>query len=272
MTAPTRLGVLGWPVLHSRSPAMQNAALAALGLRDWSYQLLPAPPALFAEIVRALPGGGFLGANVTVPHKRAALALADAATATATAVGAANTLSFAPDGGIEADNTDAPALVQTLGRDLQGATAMVLGAGGAARAAAWALKNAGATVYIWNRTPERAAALAADLDLQRVDRPRRATLLVNATTVGMDEGTNGGFPLRSLALDSDALASYEQVVDFTYSAAPTALLTAARSHGVATVDGLELLVAQGALSLERWTGRRAPLEVMRRAAEGGLDG
>ncbi|MGH2891342.1 MAG: shikimate dehydrogenase family protein, partial [Solirubrobacteraceae bacterium] len=155
--AATRLGVLGWPVAHSRSPVIQNAALAAAGLDGWRYQLLPAPPELLDEIVLALPGAGFAGANVTIPHKRAALALATRATARAGAIGAANTLTFAPDGAIEADNTDAPALVAALPFEPEGRTALVLGAGGSARAAVWALLDAGASdVRVWNRTAARA--------------------------------------------------------------------------------------------------------------------
>ncbi|HEX7299380.1 MAG TPA: shikimate dehydrogenase, partial [Solirubrobacteraceae bacterium] len=134
----TRLGVLGWPVAHSRSPAMQNAALAAAGLGGWRYQHLPVPPELFAETVPALPAVGFVGANVTIPHKEAALALADEATETARAIGAANTLSFGPDGAIAADNTDAAGLLGALG-DERPRTAVILGAGGSARAAAYAL-------------------------------------------------------------------------------------------------------------------------------------
>jgi len=267
-----RLGVLGWPILHSRSPAMQNAALRALGLHDWTYQRLPAPPELFSELVRALPAAGFLGANVTVPHKHEALALADIRTPAATAIGAANTLTFLQGGAIEADNTDAPGLIQALNRDLEGTTAMILGAGGSARAAAWALREAGAEVAIWNRTPERAQALAKELSIELVDRPRRATILINATTVGMDERLSADEALTSLRLDSDQLGSYEQVVDFVYASTPTALLTAARRAGALTVDGLAILVAQGALSLARWSGRVAPLEVMRAAAEGRGDG
>src|SRR6202050_3534408 len=146
-----RLGVLGWPVLHSRSPAMQRAALDALGLRGWSYQLLPVPPELFAETVRALPAGGFVGANVTAPHKHAALALADSASDAASEIGAANTLRFAGEA-IEAENTDAPGLIAALAVDPAGCSAVVLGAGGTARAAAWALRGAGARVAVWNRS------------------------------------------------------------------------------------------------------------------------
>src|SRR6185437_2937145 len=106
-----RLGVLGWPVAHSRSPAIQNAALAAAGLHEWRYQLLPVPPGLFDETVTALSGAGFAGANVTIPHKQAALALAGEVSPRARAIGAANTLTFGPGGQIAADNTDAPALI-----------------------------------------------------------------------------------------------------------------------------------------------------------------
>ncbi|HEV2980205.1 MAG TPA: shikimate dehydrogenase, partial [Solirubrobacteraceae bacterium] len=105
------LGVIGWPVAHSRSPAMFEAAFAACGLEDWSYQRLPLPPELFDDTVRALGTGGFAGANVTIPHKQAALALADRASAAARAIGAANTLTFRDGGAIEAQNTDAPGLI-----------------------------------------------------------------------------------------------------------------------------------------------------------------
>src|SRR5476649_2745075 len=109
-----RLGVLGWPVAHSRSPAMHNAALAALGMEDWRYQSLPVPQELFAETVRALGQAGFVGANVTIPHKQAALVLAGQASEAAKAIGAANTLTFAPDGTISAENTDAPGLIAAI--------------------------------------------------------------------------------------------------------------------------------------------------------------
>ncbi len=155
-----RLGVLGWPVAHSRSPAIQNAALEAAGLgASWHYQLLPVPPELFDETVRALPDAGFRGVNVTIPHKEAALALATDASDRARAIGAANTLLFKDDGQIDADNTDAPALTDALSQhiELSGSSVLVLGAGGSARAAVWALKDAGAgDVAIWNRTPGRA--------------------------------------------------------------------------------------------------------------------
>ena len=266
--SPGRLGVLGWPVAHSRSPAMQRAALDALGLAGWSYQLLPVPPELFAETVRALPAAGFAGANVTVPHKLAALALADSAGRAAREIGAANTLSFAPAGEIVAENTDAPGLLAAIGVPLAGRSATVLGAGGTARAAIWALRDAGASVAVWNRTAERAAALARAFDVEAIARPRAADVLINTTSVGMDEGTSGPGALTSLGLETDLIGDCAYVVDFVYSHGPTPLLAAASALGVATVDGLALLVAQGALSFERWTGVPAPLDVMGRAVRG----
>jgi shikimate dehydrogenase len=140
----TRLGVVGWPVAHSRSPAIQNAALRAVGLGEWRYQRLPIPPELFAEMVVALPGAGFRGVNVTIPYKEAALACASDPTDQARAIGAANTLMFGADGRIVAENTDAPGLIAALPFAPAQRTALVLGAGGSARAAAWALLDAGA--------------------------------------------------------------------------------------------------------------------------------
>jgi len=244
----TRLGVLGWPVAHSRSPAMQQAALRATGLDGWAYQLLPVPPDLFDETVRALPGAGFLGANATIPHKEAALALADTATPLARTIGAANTLTFTADG-IEADNTDAPGLLAAIG-DAVPRSALVLGAGGSARAAVFALAGAGCEVAVLARTPSRAADLPATV----VERPVEAQALVNCTPVGLHDRDE-------LPLDP---AGYELVVDFVYRDGGTALTRKARGR---VIDGLELLVRQGALSFSRWTGLEAPLEAMRTAVQ-----
>jgi shikimate dehydrogenase len=281
-----RLGVLGWPVAHSRSPAIHNAALAALALHDWRYQRLPVPPPLLGGVLSALGGSGFRGANVTIPHKRAALALADSTSEVARAIGAVNTLSFAPDGSIAADNTDAPGLIAALRISPRGLRVQVLGAGGSARAAVWALVREGAgEVLVWNRTRERAKALARELGARAVAAPEPADLLVNCTSVGLisdrarpmrpaadpvqDEllkpSATDVDALNQLGLTFDQVGEYRYVVDLVYGATPTALLRAARSRRVATIDGLDVLVAQGALSLQLWTGRRAPLEVMRRA-------
>ena len=241
---------------------MHEAAYAALGLEGWHYQRLPVPPELFAETVRALGAAGFVGANVTIPHKEAALAMADEAGDEAAAIGAANTLTFA-DGAIRADNTDAPGLLAAIGEPVADRTALVLGAGGTARAAVWALLGAGARdVMVWNRTPERAAALTAELGGRRVTEPEPADLLVNCTPVGLD-GSEA--PFKELPLGADGLASYCALVDLVYREGETALIRAARARGLTTIDGLEVLVRQGALSLERWTGSPAPIDAMRDA-------
>jgi shikimate dehydrogenase len=256
-------GVLGHPVAHSRSPAMHNAAFAELGL-DWRYVKLPVPPALFEQTVRALPGSGYRGANVTIPHKLAALALADSATAAARAVGAANTLTFEA-GGIDADNTDAGGFLAALGEPPAGRSALVLGAGGAARAVVWALVHGGAAeVSVWNRTAERASALAAELGARAVSRPEAADIVVNATSVGLHAGDDlDALPLAGLTPPPVAV---ELVYRGDGSATPFAEW--ARSGGGRVVDGLEVLVRQGALSFARWTGREPPLDAMRRAARG----
>jgi shikimate dehydrogenase len=290
-----RLGVLGWPVAHSRSPAMQNAALEALGMAGWRYQRLPVPPELFAETTRSLRASGFVGANVTIPHKRAALEVSDAASEATRAIGAANTLTFAPDGTIAAENTDAPGLITALGLSPRGMRVLVLGAGGSARAAAWALREAGAAeVLVWNRTAERARALARDLGVRAVSDPEPADLLVNCTSVGLERPSapagrpeqaaapsdvarqpSAGVPdaLAELGLSFDRVAAYPYVADMVYRAdGPTRLLAAAAEHGARTLDGLEILLAQGAASFELWTGRKAPVAVMRDALRAARDG
>jgi shikimate dehydrogenase len=257
-----RLGVLGWPVAHSRSPQMQEAALAAAGLDAWTYQRLPVPPELLAETVRALPGAGFAGANVTIPHKEAALALADEVSEAAREIGAANTLTFA-GGAIRADNTDAPGLLRALPVDPARRTALVLGAGGSARAAVWALRRAGATVRVWNRTAERARRLADELGADAVEVAAPADLLVNCTSAGLDANDD---QFKLLPVEVDDVAGYLCVADLVYRSSATDLVAAARRHGVAVVDGLDVLVHQGALSFERWTGRPAPIATMQAAA------
>ncbi|MGH2878773.1 MAG: shikimate dehydrogenase family protein [Solirubrobacteraceae bacterium] len=265
----TRLGVIGWPVAHSRSPAMFAAAFEACGLEDWTYQRLPIAPELFDETVRALGGSGFLGANVTIPHKHAALRVADSAGEAARAIGAANTLTFAADGSIAAENTDAPGLLAAIGEPVAGASALVLGAGGSARAAVWALLGAGAAqVSVWNRTSERAVALAQRLGASAVEAPAPADLLVNCTSVGLQRTASEAEALNQLLLTADQVGSYACVVDLVYGERPTPLLAAASAAGVRIVDGMDVLVAQGALSFELWSGRQAPLEQMRAGARG----
>jgi len=249
-------GVLGFPVGHSRSPAMMNAAFGEVGL-DWRYVRLPVAPDRFDEIVRALPASGYLGANVTIPHKVAAHDLADEVTEAAAAIGAVNTLAFA-DGRILGDNTDAGGLVDALGVDLNGMGVLVLGAGGTGRAAVWALREAGADVAVWNRTPERAAELAAEFGVRHVRTPEPARVLLNVTSLGM-HGEDLPAELGLTDLEPEIVA------DVVYGSEPTALCRWAERRGARVVDGLEMLLRQGARSFERWTGRAAPIDVMRGA-------
>lgn len=272
-----RLAVLGHPVSHSRSPAMQNAALEALGLAgEWSYEALDLEPAEFADRTRQLPGEGFVGANVTIPHKRAALELANEASEAAERIGAANTLSFR-EREIRADNTDASGLLAAIAAPVEGRSALVLGAGGSARAAVWALAEQGALVSVWNRTPERADELVRDLAESGAGtvsegRLRAVTggqargngyeLIVNCTAIGMRDED----PFEHLPLDPERLGRGITVVDLVYAGSESRLAAEAGSHGAVTVEGLEVLVRQGAESLQIWTGMDPPLDVMRRAA------
>lgn len=274
-----RLAVIGFPVGHSRSPAMQNAALAALGLDGWSYEAVEVAPEGFAARVGEMVAEGFAGANVTIPHKEVALALADLPSDAARQIGAANTLTFGPydvcspegdkrhtEAGIAADNTDAGGLLAALPTTPLDARALVLGAGGAARAAVWALVGEGARVDVWNRTASRAAELCEALGGKAVTDPAQAEydLIVNTTSVGL----GGEDPFAELPLEVSGFVPGQLVVDVVYGEGAGALLTAAEAAGATTIDGLEILVRQGALSLEIWTGREAPLDVMRAAARG----
>jgi shikimate dehydrogenase len=259
----SRLAVLGHPVSHSRSPAMQNAALGALGLEDWSYKAIDAAPEAFEMTVRELAEVGYAGVNVTVPHKEAALRLADEASEASQQIGAANTLVFAQKK-IEAHNTDADGLLASLPASPRGRRVLILGAGGAARAAIWALLWEGAEVEVWNRTAEKAAALCAALGGAAVTDPRQDSyeVLVNTSAAGL----RGEDPFQHLPLEPDLFAESQVVVDMVYGERRSPLLEAAERAGADTVDGLEILVQQGARSLEIWTGREPDLDVMRRAA------
>jgi shikimate dehydrogenase len=261
--APTMLGVAGWPVSHSRSPAMFAPALAELGL-DWRYVRLPLPPERFPEAARSLAASGYRGINVTMPHKRAAHDLADELTPAAAAIGAVNTLTY-EDGRIEGDNTDAGGFLDALGADPRGWRCLVLGAGGSARAVVWALREAGAgEVAIWNRTAVRATELASELEVRHVARPEAADLIVNCTSVGIAGGVGEAEAVAAVGLDG--VEPPRAFFDLTYAAEATPLARWAAAGGARVGDGLEMLVRQGARSLERWTGRTAPLPAMRAGA------
>jgi shikimate dehydrogenase len=262
-----RLAVIGYPVGHSRSPAMQNAALEELGLADeWSYGAIEVAPEGFEAAVREMAAADFAGANVTVPHKEAALALADTPSESAREIGAANTLVFR-NGRIEARNTDAGGLLAALPGSPGGQRALVLGAGGAARAVVWALVGEDAKVHVWNRTASRAEEICAELGGAAVADPDQSgyELIVNTSAAGL----HGEDPFEHLPLRPDGFVAGQTVLDMVYGEHPSPLLEAAEAAGASTVDGLEVLVQQGALSLEIWTGRKAPIETMRAAAASG---
>lgn len=282
-----RLAVLGQPIGHSRSPAMHSAALAAVGLAgEWSYEAIEVSPAGLEGLVRSMAARGFVGANVTIPHKQAALALADSASEAARQIGASNTLVLAGDG-IHADNTDAAGLISALGMNLTGKRAVVLGAGGAGRAAVWALRQAGARVSVWNRTEERGRRLAGQMSVDHLEHPSSpelfatVDLIVNATAVGLTPPANSGAnpQVDSEPVDStgqklmpgplvvDAITDKHVVVDLVYGASETELTRAARKAGARVVTGLDVLVGQGAESFRIWTGIPAPVAAMREAIE-----
>jgi len=258
---------------------MQTAALEELGLAgEWSYEAIDVEPDRFAERTSALPGEGFVGVNVTIPHKQAALALAGDASEAAERIGAANTLTFR-DGLIRADNTDATGLLAALPQPVEAGPALVLGAGGSARAAVWALAGQGAAVSVWNRTPERADELVRDLARAGEGTPAEGRLravtteqvrangyelIVNCTAIGMRDEN----PFEHLPLDPERLNEGVTVVDLVYAGTASQLVEAARERGAGVVEGLEVLVRQGADSLHIWTGLEPPLEVMRGAARG----
>jgi shikimate dehydrogenase len=261
----TRLvGLLRHPLTRSLSPRMQNAAFAARGL-DWAYVPLPVEPSRLEAAAAGLVALGFVGANVTIPHKTGILAFCDELDEVAEQAGSVNTLVIR-DGRLLGSSTDGAAVVDQV--EAAGARVLILGAGGAAQAVATALVEAGCeSLRVAARKAERAHALASrllSLFPERVVLAEEAwpppgadaTLVLNAT------------PLRDeLVLEP---AAGQTVVDLAYEAdgEPTALVAAAEERGCTVVDGLDVLVAQGAASFTRWTGVPAPTEVMRAAVRG----
>lgn len=291
-------GVLGWPVAHSRSPAMHNAAFAALGV-DATYLRFPVAPGALADALRGLRALGIAGANVTIPHKSAVLPLLDMVDDAARAIGAVNTIVCDADGRLRGTNTDAGGLVAALceaGARLDGANVLVLGAGGAARAAVYGLAQAGASVTVATRRADAARSLGAmtndavpavstlthaalpavaTLTLDDATALRaafaRADLIVQATSATLhvdgDDSAARAFVAR---LPLDALRRDALVTDLVYAPRETALLTAVRAHGAQTLDGTAMLLHQGALAFTEWTGLDAPLAVMRAALDAAL--
>lgn len=268
-----RVALIGDPVEHSLSPVMHNAALRAMGI-DASYELWLTPEADLGSRLKAVRSEELLGANVTVPHKQAVMPFCDELTDTARRIGAVNTLVPRADGTILGENTDAYGFSRTLDEAMaypRPERALILGAGGAARAVAVALVDAGVrTVTIANRTRQRADALVEALHETGVDGIEATAwdtlvrvvadkgVVVNATSIGWhgDE-----MPVETNVVD--AIDTTGVVIDLTYR--ETALLRAVRERRIKGFDGLSMLIHQGARALELWTGRQPPVEVMRDA-------
>jgi shikimate dehydrogenase len=254
-------GVAGWPVSHSRSPRLHNFWLRACGI-DGAYLPLAIAPENFEMAVRALPKLGFAGCNVTMPHKEAALRAVDRVDPAAWRIGAVNTIVVANDGSLDGSNTDAYGFLQALyegapGLDIAKGPAVLIGAGGAAKAIAVALLDAGVPdLLVLNRTEARAQALAEALDAgitvgawsERAACLAGANLLVNSTTQGMQ-----GQPALALALDD--LAADAVVMDAVYTPLITPLLAAAKDRGNPIVDGLGMLLHQARPGFMAWFGR-----------------
>jgi shikimate dehydrogenase len=270
--APGLAGVIGWPIGHSRSPALHGHWLARYGIRG-HYIPMPVEPQVLAEVLRVLPKLGFRGVNVTLPHKEAVLGAADAASERALRIGAANTLVFGAEGSIVADNTDGYGFMANLWQsapawEAAAGPALVLGAGGAARAVVDALVEAGAPeVRVANRTLERAQEIAAqfgnrvvaigwdDAEAAMAD----AATIVNTTSLGM-----AGQP--ELTLRFEAASPGTLVTDLVYEPLMTPFLLAATEAGLRIVDGLGMLLHQAAPGFERWFGRKPDVDAALREA------
>jgi shikimate dehydrogenase len=270
--------VLGHPIGHSLSPRMQNAALRAMGL-DGIYVAFDVAPERLEEAVRGLRALGARGVNCTIPHKEAVIPLLDEISEEAALIGAVNTIVFGEGGKTTGHNTDAPGFLAALrgaGFEPEGSRAVVLGAGGSARGVVAALVKARASVTLANRTPERARALAERLggtavrvcSLEQADLKEAlagADLLVNTTSVGMAPRV-GEMPPVPL----DSLREGLFVYDLIYNPLETTLLREARRRGARGAHGAGMLAHQGAIALELWTGKTAPVELMERAVLEGL--
>jgi shikimate dehydrogenase len=270
----TRLAaIIGDPVRHSLSPAMHNAAFAAAGL-DWLYVALPVPRGAGARALDAIRVLGFEGLSVTMPHKADAADACDEVRGDAARLHSVNCVSRGADGQLVGESTDGEGFLRSVreaGHEPAGMRAFVLGAGGAGRAVVLALAQAGAQVRVAARRRD-AAADAASLapGIEVVDwtaadaAAADSDLIVNATPIGMDAGGAGG-GATALPLDPSRLRAGQAVADLVYHPRRTALLERAGAAGAATVDGVGMLVHQGAIAFERWTGVAPSVEVMRTA-------
>ena len=278
------IALIGHPVAHSLSPRFQQAALDALGI-DARYEAWDTSPETLPQAVERLRSGGMLGANVTVPHKVAVLRLVDRPDALAERVGAVNTV-VRRDGVLHATNTDVSGILHALaeaGVELAGQRVVLLGAGGAARAAVVALRQArAARVTVANRTPGRAQALVAvggaDLEVRTCPLDvhsgtlrralSQAALVIHSTSLGMLRGPDE----YATPVPAELFSAGQTAFDLVYVPERTPFLRAAEQGGARTIGGLSMLVHQGAESFRLWTGLEPPLEVMFAAARQALSG
>ena len=277
-----RAGIFGYPIRHSISPPMHQAAFDHAGI-DASYEAWETHPDALAKGVRGLRSGQYLGANVTVPHKQAVMEHLDEVDGLARRIGAVNTI-INSDSRLLGTNTDAEGFITSLkihgDINPSGLDAVLVGAGGAARAAAHALAYAGiGSLTIANRTIDRAQALADEIEVHGVDAQamglsdagyasacRGADLLINSTSVGMLHG-----PAEDTSpVPNGAIRTGTVVYDMVYNPPDTSLLQNAESAGARVVGGLPMLVYQGAAAWSRWTGKDAPVDVMFEAARSAL--
>ncbi len=275
-TTVNKVGVIGWPVTHSISPAMHNAAFRVLGLLDWSYELVPVPPDIVSQSLKMLrEEGGFIGVNVTVPLKQAVMPFVQP-DERARAVGAVNVIDFRTNIGT---NTDVVGFIDDLRAynvPLKDKTVIVLGAGGAARAAVYGLVGEGAEVVVVNRTPEKAQVMLADLtisagvrgaDVKTIDEAAEMnpSLIVNCTSVGMWPKVD-----ESPWIDGVPFPKGVTVYDMVYRPLRTRFMEQAEAADGRAIGGLGMLVRQGAAAFNIWTKHEAPVEVMYEAAHKAL--
>jgi len=279
----TRLvGIFGYPLSHSLSPAIQQAAFDYHKI-DALYQAWPTPPEVLAFEVAKLRGKQYLGANVTIPHKLEVMQLLDSIDKMAMDIGAVNTI-VNENGTLVGHNTDAYGFIKSLkegsGIDPNGKRALLLGAGGAARAAAYALAQEGvAHITIANRTLSRAVSLGDEIrpilsDVVAIsadgpdllDAAASADIIVNSTSMGMRHSEAEGQSL----LHSKQIPASAAVYDMVYNPSVTPLLSEARQAGATVVGGLSMLIHQGAAAFHKWTGKEAPIDIMMAAGEKAL--
>jgi len=265
-------GVIGSPIAHSKSPRLHNYWLNRYGLSGYYIPMDIAADSL-EETLRALPKAGFVGLNVTIPHKERVLAIADLVTDRAALMGAANTLIFRKDGKIHADNTDGYGFIENLRQrapawDPTSGPAAVIGAGGAARAVVAALLDAGVPeVFLSNRTKTRAEALRQEfgVKIQVCDWVQAGNMLEGAATV-VNTSSLGMVGKPEMRIPLDGLSSDAVVTDLVYTPLETKLLSEARKKGCTTVDGLGMLLHQAAPGFERWFGVRPDVDEAARQA------